>query len=223
MPIENAPANPPATGDGSEPVQPPVTGEPAAATGDGGDDLDQITDVDALRERIRQQRKWEARVKSERTPLEQEVASLREFKRTTELAGKTPDEQANARIADLEKNLADANAELTRTKDQYKQERVEGQIRVASQSLGIVDPEAAFRLLDQSTLEIDDDGKVKNAEKALRDLVKAKPYLLGGGRGSADGGAAGSAGSPKTSMNDILRDAAGRRSHQREVIPAREG
>lgn len=43
--------------------------------------------------------------------------------------------------------------------------------------LGIIDPDAAARLLDPAELEYDDDGLPTNSEKLLKDLIKNKSYL----------------------------------------------
>jgi hypothetical protein len=46
--------------------------------------------------------------------------------------------------------------------------------------LGIIDPDAAFRLLDRSSIEWDDDtGRATNLPEVLKALVEARPYLQG--------------------------------------------
>lgn len=51
---------------------------------------------------------------------------------------------------------------------------------LAAQKLNIVDPDAAYRLLDTSSLEFDDSGQPKDIEKALKTLLANKPYLAAG-------------------------------------------
>lgn len=103
--------------------------------------------------------------------------------------------------------------ELEGKEQTWQQERRElllrGTIERTATTLGIVDPEAAYRLLDMSSLEFADDGTPKNVETALKALLKAKPYLGRPGGGSVDGGS-GQGAPPGNDMNALLRRAAGR-------------
>lgn len=47
-----------------------------------------------------------------------------------------------------------------------------------ARKLNVVDEDAAYRLLDISTVEYDDQGKPRNVESLLKTLVKDKPYLI---------------------------------------------
>ena len=66
-----------------------------------------------------------------------------------------------------------AQAAEARLRETVTRLEVERQAR----KLGIVDEDAAYRLLDTSAITFDDDGKPSNIEALLTDLVKAKPYL----------------------------------------------
>ena len=55
--------------------------------------------------------------------------------------------------------------------------RAENRALTESGKLNIVDPEAAFTLI-RDRIEYDDSGTPKNVDELLRDLVKAKPYLV---------------------------------------------
>lgn len=57
------------------------------------------------------------------------------------------------------------------------------EVRLAAQKLGIIDPDLAA-LAIQAQLEFEADGTPKNAEKLLRELLAAKPYLAGGAPGA---------------------------------------
>jgi hypothetical protein len=81
------------------------------------------------------------------------------------------------------------------------------QVQVLATKVGIVDPSAASALLDWSKIEDPDDDK--QVEKALRELVKEKTYLVPAGGGS-DGGAGNGAGGGTQDMNQMIRQAAGR-------------
>ena len=49
--------------------------------------------------------------------------------------------------------------------------------------LGLIDPDAAFALMDRSAVRVDDDGCVQGVRESLQELLKNKPYL-GGASGS---------------------------------------
>ena len=54
------------------------------------------------------------------------------------------------------------------------------EVQIAAGKLGIVDPDAAVKLLDWSSLEYADDGTPKDVDKALKLLLRERPYLAGG-------------------------------------------
>lgn len=78
--------------------------------------------------------------------------------------------------------LTNRLAELERERADWERERQEHTVRyevmLAAGRLGIVDPEAAYKLLDLSQIEYAGNGMPKNIEQALKDLLKAKPYLV---------------------------------------------
>lgn len=93
--------------------------------------------------------------------------------------------------------LADAQkTELQRATDEAtaaKQQAQELGLKLLDQSLrnavvtgavgkGIVDPDAAYALLDRSAVQYDDNGNATNVGDLLDALVKAKPYLVGAGK-----------------------------------------
>lgn len=84
-------------------------------------------------------------------------------------------------------------------------------VQVMAARVGIA-PDAqadAAKLLDWS--KIDDPSSDALVEDALKELAKEKPYLRGGVRHGADGGAGGDGRTPAAGMNDQIRRAAGRR------------
>lgn len=103
-----------------------------------------------------------------------------------EAASATELEKAQKRTAELERQAADASA---RAQDALLRSAV---VAEAARK-NVVDPDAAFALIDRASLEFDDDGSPTNIADAMDSLLKAKPYLVGGGRsgGSADLGARG--------------------------------
>jgi len=110
------------------------------------------------------------KLRSEAAGLRRRLKELEDAKRAAEDAKLSEAERLQNRLAELEREQA-----------MYQQERQERTVRyevmLAASRLGIVDPEAAYRLLDVADLEFEDDGRPKNVEQALRALIKAKPYL----------------------------------------------
>lgn len=136
--------------------------------------------------------------------LERDNAKYREAQRKREAA-----EQASAdakrteqeRIAELERKLQDS--------ERRDQERaVDARITEAARALGFRNPELATRLIDRSSLDVDD-GRIRNVDSLLRKLLEREPYLA---RPAGDFGG-GPRGTPAGSGNDVnaaIRRAAGR-------------
>lgn len=83
------------------------------------------------------------------------------------------EERANQEKADAQRERDDARREV-------QELRLEQAVERASNKLGIIDPDAAVKLLDWSQVEYDDDtGRPKNVDKLLEALVKARPWLAG--------------------------------------------
>ena len=89
----------------------------------------------------------------------------------------------DAKLSETERT-AKRLAELEREQANYQRERQERTLKyetmLAANKLGIVDPDAAYRLLDLSQVEFETDGQPKDVEKHLQALIKARPYLAGG-------------------------------------------
>jgi hypothetical protein len=77
--------------------------------------------------------------------------------------------------------------------------------------LNIVDPDAAYVLMDKTGIEVEDDDRVTGVKEALEDLVKSKPYLVGKANAKKTGDDQSDDKSKKSgsSMNDLIRKAAG--------------
>lgn len=111
--------------------------------------------------------------------LRTEAANYRTKLAALEAKAKAEDDAKLSETEQLKKKLVDM--ETLHTKD--AQERLERttryEVELAASKLNIVDPEAAYKLLDQSALEYSEDGTPKNIEAALKALVASKPYLVG--------------------------------------------
>jgi len=85
-------------------------------------------------------------------------------------ANKSKEEKLASEKTELEKELESARSKNNNL-------LMEIAVNAVSKKLNIIDPEAAF-LLIQGQVSIED-GEVKGVDKALKDLVKEKPYLVG--------------------------------------------
>lgn len=103
-----------------------------------------------------------------------ELKTLVQQKRAAEDAEKSELAKAQERAAELEKQLADAA-------EKQKALSTLSDVTGKAAKLGIVDPDAAYKLLNRSALEYGDDGMPTNTESLLVALLKDKPYLAGAG------------------------------------------
>jgi len=145
------------------PVTPPAA-PPAPQVGADGTPFDSAraqTTIEALRTEVRT-------LKSTKTELDAAKAKLQEI----EDAGKSETERATAKAADAEKKLTESQTLL-------RSMAIRVAVAESATAVGIA-PEnvrAAIRLLDASTVELDDSGEPKNVEAVLKALVKDFPIL----------------------------------------------
>lgn len=111
--------------------------------------------------------------------LKAEAAEYRRKLRELEAKVKADEDAKLSETERLQRRLAELEREQALWQRERQERTLKYETMLAASRLGIVDPEAAYRLLDLSKLEFDEDGQPKNLEQALRDLVKAKPYLAG--------------------------------------------
>jgi chromosome segregation ATPase len=113
-------------------------------------------------------------VKSELEKLRAELDKLQAASMSEQERKDKEHNKAVEKAAQLEAQLAEAtkrNQELL----------LRTAVQAAATKLGIVDPDAAYLLLDKTQVEPSDDGKIDTAkiEAALTELLKAKTYLRG--------------------------------------------
>ncbi len=111
--------------------------------------------------------------------LRSEAADYRKKLRELEQVVKQHETEKLSETEKLQQRLA----ELEREQATYQTERQERTVRyevlLAANKLGVIDPDAAYKLLDTAAIEFDEDGRPKNIEQALRALITARPYLAG--------------------------------------------
>ena len=129
-----------------------------------------------------------------------ELEALVQAKNAAKEAEMSELQKAQERAAQLEKQLADAA-------EKQKALMTQSDITAKAAKLGIIDPDAAYRLLDTSKLEYDEAGQPTNSEALLTALLKEKPYLAGGGASAMS--PAKSSGNQKDPILTAARKAAG--------------
>jgi hypothetical protein len=132
------------------------------------------SEVKRLRDEAAKHRTEKNAVKSELEKLRAELDKLQAASMSEQERKEKEHSKAVEKAAQLEAQLAEAtkrNQELL----------LRTAVQAAAVKLGIVDPDAAYLLLDKTTLEPSDDGKIDTAkiEAALTELLKAKTYLRG--------------------------------------------
>jgi hypothetical protein len=130
-------------------------------------------EVKRLRDEAAKHRTEKNAVKSELEKLRAELDKLQAASLTEQERKEKEHTKAVEKAAQLEAQLAEAtkrNQELL----------LRTAVQAAAVKLGIVDPDAAYLLLDKTQVE-PIDGKIDNAkiEAALTELLKAKTYLRG--------------------------------------------
>lgn len=97
--------------------------------------------------------------------------------------GIEPDPKLN-----YEKQLADAQAKAQEAETRANERLVRAEVKALAVSMQIIDPDAAYLLIDKAGVKVTDAGEVEGVKDALEALIKAKPYLVGKGGGSGSVG-----------------------------------
>jgi hypothetical protein len=109
--------------------------------------------------------------------LRSEAAEYRRRMRELEQIVRQHEDAKLSETERLQKRLAELEREQELSKRERQERTLKYETMLAASRLGIVDPEAAYRLLDLTTLTFAEDGTPTNLEQVLHDLLKAKPYL----------------------------------------------
>lgn len=116
--------------------------------------------------------------------LRSEAASyrtkLRDTEKRVEALSSKLSEYEDSQKSELER-LTDEKAKLEREiidRDrQIAETAIMANVQVEAAGMGLRDPDAAFKLVDMSSISYED-GKVTGTKKALEKLIKDKPYLI---------------------------------------------
>lgn len=142
-----------------------------------------------------------ATIQRELKDARREAAGYRTRLKAFEDKDKTESEKATERIAELERDLAEARTSI-------QANRLQTAAFSAARKLGFRNPDLAYRLVSVADVEFDDAGQPKNIERLLDGIAKADPYLVNGTTDSGLGPRGSAA--PSVDMNASIRRAAGR-------------
>ena len=87
----------------------------------------------------------------------------------------TDTEKMEARAVEAERKVADAQQQIASA-------MIASEVKIRASAMGIVDPDAAFVLLDRTNVRYDADSGVSGVDDALTNLIEAKPYLRSNNR-----------------------------------------
>jgi hypothetical protein len=115
-------------------------------------------------------------------------------KQQQEAERKAAEEQG--KFQDLYKS---AEERATKAEAALKQTRIENAATLAAAKLGVIDPAAAIKLMDQSGISVSDDGTISGVAEAVKALQTSSPYLFKTpAQGSVGGGDTNPAGGGNT-------------------------
>ncbi len=114
------------------------------------------------------------KLRAEAAEYRKKLRDLEGKVKADEEAKLTEQERLQKRLAELERKEAEYQMSIQARTLEYE-------VKLHASRLGVVDPDAAYRLLDLKQVEFDEDGKPVNLEKALKELVTKKPYLVSTG------------------------------------------
>jgi hypothetical protein len=120
----------------------------------------------ALIAKLRHLEKFEKRS----ADMERELADLRQEKQARDDAQLTEIERERVQRQRAEAELLLVRQDSRDLANRYEVQNLAGR-------LGIIDPDAAVKLLDWAALDYDPDGRPQNVEAALRQLLVDRPYL----------------------------------------------
>ena len=92
-----------------------------------------------------------------------------------EQANLTEAERLEARVSDAEKRATDAQGQVSSA-------MIASEVKVRATQMGIVDPDAAFLLLNKKNVAYNATDGVSGVDDALAQLLEDKPYLRAGNR-----------------------------------------
>jgi ATPase subunit of ABC transporter with duplicated ATPase domains len=189
---------------------------PAGAEGQEPQDAQETAQQAHSQDAARYDAEYVQQLRREAAGYRKRLRELEETVRQFEAEKLTESERLQRRLQELE-------AQHTAAQQALQERTLRYEVMLAASKYGIVDPDAAYRLLDMAALEFGEDGRPQNLDKALRTLVQERPYLLGSSGGVSATNPARSGALPVFKRSQ-LRDPAFFQEHRDEIMRAfREG
>jgi hypothetical protein len=160
-----------------------------------------------------QQSGIERKLSAEAAAYRRKVRELEQKLKQYEEAQLSEQEKLQRRLAELERERAEWERNRQETVLRYE-------IQLAAQRLGVVDTDAAYRLIDLSEVEFDEEGRPTNVDAVVRGLLQKRPWLAPQSGISASNPATASSGATRMFTRSQLRDPKFFAEHRDEIYRA---
>lgn len=159
--------------------QPQAGQTPAETTPQAGN---AALSADVLAKELEDARREAAKHRTEKNSVKSELDKLKAELDKLQAAQLTEEERKTKDYQKAQERAAQLEAQLAETLKRNQELMLQTAVQAAAVKLGVIDPDAAYLLLDKTSLTTEngetDAAKVETAVKAL---LTAKPYLRGGG------------------------------------------
>lgn len=138
--------------------------------------------------------------------LRDEAAAARVKLKELEEEIKKRDNEKLSEAEKLQKAAKEAEAKAEDAERRYREAMLQNAVLLAclKPEIAIVDPDAAYRLLDRSGLEFDKDGNPLNLDDVLKKLKEKRPWLAGGQQGGSAPSSGGTANPNRSNSKGTL-------------------
>ncbi len=159
------------------PVQETTTPTPSAAPAA----QPAAVDTDKLTTELAEARREAAKYRTDRKALEAELKKFQDAQRAADDAKLSEQEKMSKRLDELQAALNAASAERTAVEARNRELALQAVVMERAASAGIAANAigAAYKLLDKDKIDVDDDGRPKDVDKALKTLIEQYPFLRG--------------------------------------------
>lgn len=103
-------------------------------------------------------------------------------------AAQTKADEEKTELQKAQEAVQKAESDRLATIERANDRLIRAEVKSIAADLDIVDGDAAYALMDRSSVAVDDDGNVTGVKAALETLLEAKPYLKGTTQSSRSGG-----------------------------------
>lgn len=93
---------------------------------------------------------------------------------------KQRDEDEAKKRGEFEQLAEKYKTEASTVREQLQTERANNKIMAVAVQEGITDADAAIKLIDRSSIKVNEDGSIEGVEDAVKALAESKPYLKSG-------------------------------------------